>query len=136
MLEELAATADDARSAVGRAEGLLSEKAGHLAALREEIRSGDLAVGRAEGLLREIARTSGRSEISQAVLWPSYGEIGEYGMIAEIFCRIGGPQSRDSIEIGIETGLRNNLASSSKAGAVCGSRARRLSHRQRLGPFT
>jgi hypothetical protein len=39
----------------GRVEGLLSEIAGHLAALREETRTRDPAAGRVEGLLSEIA---------------------------------------------------------------------------------
>jgi hypothetical protein len=48
MLEELAATADDARSVVGRAEGLLREIADHLAALREGTHVSDPVVGRVD----------------------------------------------------------------------------------------
>ena len=61
-----------------------------------------------------------------------YGQNGEDGMIAEIFRRIGGPQNRLFIEIGIENGLQNNTRFCyNRAGAVCGSRARRSWHEQR-----
>ena len=121
--------------AAGRVEGLLSEIAGHLAALREETRAPHPAIGRGEGLLSEIAGhltglrhgahlepntlfnfllahlTAGHDNDPRS-LRRHYGQVysqnGEDGIIAEIFHRIGGPQSRVFIEIGIETGLQNN----------------------------
>jgi hypothetical protein len=136
----LAALREETRApdpAVGRAEGLLSEIAGHLAALREETRAADPAVGRIEGLLSEGAghlatlrwwgtrlETNNLSNFLLAHLTAvavdndpkslrrHYGQVysqnGEDGIIAEIFRRIGGPQSRVFIEIGIENGLQNN----------------------------
>jgi hypothetical protein len=121
--------------AVGRLEGLLSEIAGHLAALREETRAPGTAIGRVESVLSDFsshlaaqrwwwARLDSLSNFLLAHLTAAavdndpkslrrhYGQVysqnGEDGIIAEIFRRIGGPQSRVFIEIGIENGLQNN----------------------------
>jgi len=122
--------------AVVRIEGLLGEIAGHLAALREEVRAPDPATGSLEGLLREISDhllylrlgarpepnillslllahlTGGGHDGDQKSLRRHYGQIysqnGEDGIIAEIFHRTGGPQNRVFIEIGVGNGLQNN----------------------------
>jgi hypothetical protein len=123
--------------AISRVEGLLSEIAGHLAALREQTFAPDPDFGRVEGLLSEIAghlavlghgarlepnillnfllahlTASGGDDNDPKSLRRHHGQVysqnGEDGIIAEIFRRIGGPQSRVFIEIGIETGLQNN----------------------------
>jgi hypothetical protein len=123
--------------AIVRIEGLLNEIAGHLAALREEARAADPSTARVESLLSEInnhliylrlrgvrlepnvlfsllfARlTSEGDDSDPKSLRRHHGQIysqnGEDGIIAEIFHRIGGPQNRVFIEIGIENGLQNN----------------------------
>jgi hypothetical protein len=99
MLEELAATADDARSVVSRAEGLLREIADHLAALRQGTHVSDPVVGRVECLLSEIVGQGDDPKSLRRYSGQVYSEIGENGIIAESFCRIGGPQSRVSIEM-------------------------------------
>ena len=95
--------------AVGRIEGSLSEGAGHLAALRwweTRLETNTLS----NFLLAHL--TAAAVDNDPKSLRRHYGQVyiqdGEDGIIAEIFRRIGGPQSRVFIEIGIENGLQNN----------------------------
>jgi hypothetical protein len=135
ITNHLAALRQETRTPdVGRIEGLLSEITNHLAALRQETHTPD--VGRIEGLLSEItghlawlrqgtrlepntlstffllARLIAAGGDDPKSLRRHHGQVysqnGEDGIIAEIFRRIGDPQSRVFIEIGIENGLENN----------------------------
>jgi len=91
--------------ALARIEQLLGEIARHLGALRHEMQMqrdfnsllSNLAVAHDEDA-RSLRRHQGQV----------YSQNGEDGLIAEIFRRLGGPQSRVFIEIGVGNGLQNN----------------------------